>query len=273
MVSGYPSSGQPTSDNPTSGATCGFADAGPSRRARSSSSDADPPFTHADGTSGTGGTSSFHPRDTHPCKVVTCGNTRTPIRSPCRPDLVPLVPLNPVSAGQTFHTTPRAGSTLVPPAWNEVEPRQDAGSTSFHSRMFAQVRRSTVVPSGNNFPAQRGRVRAPSVDIRRGAHRPPRQAPRNTTNPHSLRTPVLPLQALRPHPAHSPLRKVQLLSDGLPFHLLQIQPLRLIDRLLVPIHKLPVVSDHQARVRALAFTSSAENVHLPGRSDERRGAK
>src|SRR5690625_1449060 len=147
MVSGYPSSGQPTSDNPTSGATCGFADAGPSRRARSSSSDADPPFTHADGTSGTGGTSSFHPRDTHPCKVVTCGNTRTPIRPPCRPELVPLVPPNPVSAGQTFHTTPRVGSTLVPPAWNEVEPRQDAGSTLV---LFPPV------PAGQRF--QRGSV-------------------------------------------------------------------------------------------------------------------
>lgn len=129
MVSDYPSSGQPTSDNPTSGATCGFTSAGPSRRARSSSSDADPPFTHADGTSGTSGTSSFHPRDTHPCKVVTCGNAWSPMCPPCQPDLVPLVPLNPVSAGQTFHTTPRVGSTLVPPAWNEVEPAPRRGST------------------------------------------------------------------------------------------------------------------------------------------------
>jgi hypothetical protein len=88
-----------------------------------------PPFAHADGTSGTSETSSFHPRDTHPCKVVTCGNAWSPMCPPCQPDLVPLVPLNPVSAGQTFHTTPRVGSTLVPPAWNEVKPAPRSGST------------------------------------------------------------------------------------------------------------------------------------------------
>lgn len=88
-----------------------------------------PPFAHADGTSGTSGTSSFHPRGTHPCKVVTCGNAWSPMCPPCQSDLVPLVPLNPVSAGQTFHTTPRVGSTLVPPAWNEVEPAPRRGST------------------------------------------------------------------------------------------------------------------------------------------------